>query len=99
MPLPPLTLTSAASHRIRIDLACWGEAEDCLRISVRGDGKSDAQLGFNLEPARPGDEVIVMGTARVAIDPRAATFLRGRTLDLVHDSFQIPNVWSGRRAA
>ena len=93
--LADVTLSDRAARRIARILSreAGGTA---LRISVSGGGCSGFQYGFDLDPTRaPDDLIIERDGATVLIDPVSLPYMSGSEIDFVDDmmgqSFQIKN--------
>ena len=93
--LADVTLSDRAARRIARMLSreAGGTA---LRISVSGGGCSGFQYGFDLDPTRaPDDLIIERDGATVLIDPVSLPYMSGSEIDFVDDmmgqSFQIKN--------
>ena len=93
--LADVTLSDRAARRIARILSreAGGTA---LRISVSGGGCPGFQYGFDLDPTRaPDDLIIERDGATVLIDPVSLPYMSGSEIDFVDDmmgqSFQIKN--------
>jgi iron-sulfur cluster insertion protein len=79
----PITVTDAASHKIRQLAAKEGHAQALLRLRVVAGGCSgfSYELGFADTPN--ADDTVVPGAddVRVVIDPKSVPIVAGSTLD------------------
>lgn len=95
-------ISEAASARIAHLLATEPEGTR-LRVAVEGGGCSGFQYRFDFDPALPGSDDMVFGTATapVVVDETSLQFIGGAMLDYVETlgaaSFEIknPNAKSG----
>lgn len=60
-----------------------GQMLSGLRLGIRGGGCSGLSYVLELSDERQGDNVIMLETCRVYVDPKSALFLEGCTLDYV----------------
>ena len=91
---PPVTLTPAASAQITRLMQREGAAG--FRIGVKKGGCAGMEYTMELaDAARPGDEVVEQGEARVMIAPTAQMFLFGTEIDyetgLLESGFRFRN--------
>lgn len=90
------TVTPAASARIA-HLLSTEPAGSRLRVSVEGGGCSGFQYHFDFDPAGPGADDVVFGTADapVLVDKISLDFIKGAALDYVETigaaAFEIKN--------
>jgi iron-sulfur cluster assembly protein len=97
-----VTLTEAASNKLRELIAKNGKAEETyLRMYVAGGGCSGFRYGLALDDKlREGDEVVQANGIRVVIDPGSAEYLGGSSIDYMESvagsGFVVtnPNNWS-----
>lgn len=85
----PITITQAATDRIRTLLAARGKPSVGVRIGVRTKGCSG--LSYTVEYADDVgkfDEVVDVGEFKVLIDPKAIMFLIGTEMDYVEDKLK-----------
>lgn len=90
-----VTVSERAAKRIRRILSSE-PGGTALRISVSGGGCSGFQYGFDLDPTRASDDLVVeRDGAVVVIDPVSLPYMGGAEIDFVDDligqSFQIHN--------
>ena len=93
----PVTITPAAERQIARLMA--SKSAQGLRIGLKKGGCAGMEYTMELtDAARPGDEVVEQGEARVMIAPTAQMFLFGTEIDyetgLLESSFTFrsPNV-------
>lgn len=81
-----ISLTPAATARVRQLLATKGEGALGLKLDVKPSGCSgwSYQLDFAKEIA-PGAEVVDADGVKVVVDPRAVMYVLGTELDFVED--------------
>jgi iron-sulfur cluster assembly accessory protein len=79
----PITVTDAASAKIRQLAAKGGHPEALLRLRVVAGGCSGFSYELGFSDATDPNDVIVHGTqgVRVAIDPKSVPIVAGSTLD------------------
>ncbi len=90
-----LSLTDAATKRVKDLIIGRGTPEAGIRLSVRSKGCSG--LSYCLEFAdRPadGDEVVKVGDIRLFIDPKAVFFIIGSQMDYREDALESGFVFS-----
>jgi len=90
-----VTLSERAAKRI-LKILSAEPGGTALRVSVSGGGCSGFQYGFDLDPARAPDDIVVeRDGAVVVIDPVSLPYMGGAEIDFVDDligqSFQIHN--------
>jgi iron-sulfur cluster assembly accessory protein len=90
-----VTLSERAAKRI-VKILSAEAGGVALRISVSGGGCSGFQYGFDLDPTRAPDGIVVeRDGAVVVIDPVSLPYMGGAEIDFVDDligqSFQIKN--------
>lgn len=79
-----ITVTEAASSKIKEILDEQGKADHGLRLFVRGMSCSGPAYGMALDNApRPDDQVEEVLGLRVLIDPNSAPHLQGAEVDYV----------------
>jgi iron-sulfur cluster insertion protein len=81
----PITVTPAASAKIRSLSVREGRAEALLRVRVTAGGCSGFRYELSFEDAPAGDDHVVPGAdgVRVLVDERSAPIVEGSTLDFV----------------
>ena len=85
----PITVTDAASDRIRGLLAARGKPSEGIRIGVRTKGCSG--LSYTVEYADQigkYDEVVDGGDFKLLIDPKAVMFVIGTEMDFVTEKLK-----------
>ena len=81
-----LTITDAATERVRNLLKEKKTEQGALRVFVAGGGCSGYQYGMALaEQAEEDDLVIERNGIRVFVDPESAPLLKGAEIDYVED--------------
>ena len=90
-----VTLSERAARRI-LKILSREPGGTALRVSVSGGGCSGFQYGFDLDPTRAPDDIVVeRDGAVVLIDPVSLPYMGGSEIDFVDDligqSFQIHN--------
>jgi iron-sulfur cluster assembly accessory protein len=90
-----VTLSERAAKRIARILSVEPSGS-ALRVSVSGGGCSGFQYGFDLDPARAADDLVIeRDGAVVLIDAVSLPYMSGSEIDFVDDlmgqSFQIRN--------
>src|SRR6185369_14471428 len=84
-----LSITPAATDRIRALLAARGKPSAGIKIGVRTKGCSG--LSYTIEYAdaiEKFDEVVDAGEFKVLIDPKAVMFLIGTEMDYVEEKLK-----------
>ena len=86
-----LTLTDAATGRVRDIVAASAEPAEGIRIGVKNGGCAGMEYTVNLvsEP-NPADDVVELDGGKVFIDPAATLFLLGTEMD-----FEVTKLRSG----
>ena len=86
-----LTLTDAATGRVRDIVAASTELAEGIRIGVKNGGCAGMEYTVNLvnEP-NPADDVVELDGGKVFIDPAATLFLLGTEMD-----FEVTKLRSG----
>lgn len=85
----PVTITSAASDRIKGLLASRGKPSVGVRVGVRTKGCSG--LSYTIEFADEVgkfDEVVDTGDYKLLIDPKAVMFIIGTEMDYVEEKLK-----------
>lgn len=85
----PVTITSAASERIKALLASRGKPSQGIRVGVRTKGCSG--LSYTIEYADEigkYDEVVDAGDYKLLIDPKAVMFIIGTEMDFIEDKLK-----------
>jgi iron-sulfur cluster insertion protein len=79
----PITVTDAASRKIRQLAAKAGYAQALLRLRVVAGGCSGFSYELGFADAPNADDTVVPGTGdvRVVIDPKSVPIVAGSTLD------------------
>ncbi len=91
-----LTLTDAASTRVRDILAASAEPAEGIRIGVKNGGCAGMEYTIDLvkEP-NPADDVVEVDGGKVFVDPGATLFLLGTEMDYevtkLHSGFVFNN--------
>lgn len=81
-----MTLSPAAAERVRELLA--GAATDAgLRVCVEKGGCAGMSYRMEIGEARPGDEIVEDGGARVIVDAKAVLFLLGSRMEVKTTKF------------
>jgi iron-sulfur cluster assembly accessory protein len=78
-----VTLTSAASEKVRELLEQEGDATLGLRIFVAGGGCSGMQYGMTLDEEQEGDAVVEVDGVRMLVDEMSAGYISGSEVDYV----------------
>lgn len=80
---PTLEITETAIQEIAKAMAEAGaERGSGLRVSIVGGGCSGYQYQMDIETdARPDDEIMMLGSVNIFIDPISAGYLKGTTID------------------
>jgi iron-sulfur cluster assembly protein len=87
--MAPLSLTPAATERVKALLGSRGKPSAGIRIGVRTRGCSG--LTYTIEFADekgPMDEVVQSDGVTVLIDPKATLFILGSEMDFVDEKLQ-----------
>ena len=86
-----LTLTDAATGRVRDIVAASAEPAEGIRIGVKNGGCAGMEYTVNLvsEP-NPADDVVEFDGGKVFVDPAATLFLLGTEMD-----FEVTKLRSG----
>jgi iron-sulfur cluster insertion protein len=79
----PITVTEAASRKIRQLAAKEGHAQPILRLRVVAGGCSGFSYELGFAEASTADDTVVSGDddVRVVIDPKSVPIVAGSTLD------------------
>ena len=81
-----LTITDAATERVRNLLKEKKTEQGALRVFVAGGGCSGYQYGMALaQEAEEDDLIIEHGGIRLFVDPESAPLLKGAEIDYVED--------------
>lgn len=79
-----ITLTEAASAKVKEVLQQQGKTDHALRVYVRGMSCSGPVYGMALDKEqRPGDTVTELDGVRILIDAQSAVYLEGAQVDYV----------------
>lgn len=78
-----LSLTPAASTKVRELLEQEGDLTLGLRVFVAGGGCSGMQYGMTLDEAQDGDAIMEIDGVRVLIDEMSAGYITGSEVDYV----------------
>jgi iron-sulfur cluster assembly accessory protein len=81
-PQAAVTITDVAAGKIR-DLVAAGEADQALRIAVRGGGCSGFQYALALDAAKSDDNVFEHNGVSVVVDKVSMQFVFGSEVDYV----------------
>ena len=77
-----IEITNNAAEKIKSLMSKQGITDGCLRVGVKGGGCSGLSYTFGWERvARLGDEVFESHGAKIFVDKKSYTFLKGTTLD------------------
>jgi iron-sulfur cluster assembly protein len=77
-----LTLTEAAATRVRDIVANADRPAQGIRVGVKKGGCAGMEYTLDLvDEAKPGDDVVDAGDARVFVDPAATLYLLGTEMD------------------
>jgi len=83
-PESAITLTPKAAEKIRELLGeGTGEADQALRVAVRGGGCSGFQYALAFDTQRDGDEVFEDHGLRLLVDGPSLPYVRGAVVDYV----------------
>jgi iron-sulfur cluster assembly protein len=82
-----MSLTDAASERVRGLLANADDPQAGLRVSVEKGGCAGMSYKMEISAPMPGDEVIEADGARVIVDAKAVLFLLGTQMDVKTTKF------------
>jgi iron-sulfur cluster assembly protein len=82
-----MSLTNAASERVRGLLANAEDPAAGLRVSVEKGGCAGMSYKMEISAPKPGDEVIEADGARVIVDAKAVLFLLGTQMDVKTTKF------------
>ncbi len=103
-----LTLTEAASKKVRAIMEAEEQKDLALRVAIRGRGPGGFQydIQFVGESERGADDTVIdAGGVRVVVDPESAPNLKGVTIDYVDGvyesgfKFDNPNsLWTNPKA-
>ena len=77
-----MTLTETAAEKIR-DLVAAGEADQALRVAVRGGGCSGFQYALALDAPKDDDYVFEHNGVSVIVDKPSMQFVFGSEVDFV----------------
>ena len=81
-------MTSSAIRRIRFLREKEDKPEAALRLRIIAGGCSGMQYRMDLaDTPRATDQVVVAEDAKVFVDPKSMTYLKGSTLDYEEDLF------------
>jgi iron-sulfur cluster assembly accessory protein len=78
-----LTMTPAATEKVRELLQQENDPSLGLRIFVAGGGCSGLQYGMTLDEEQEGDTVIPQGDFKVLVDEMSAGYINGSEVDYV----------------
>lgn len=78
-----ITMTTAASEKVRELLTQENDPSLALRIFVAGGGCSGLQYGMTLDEEQEGDTVIPQGDFRVLVDEMSVGYIMGSEVDYV----------------
>jgi len=78
-----VTLTGAATTRVRDLLQQENDAALGLRVFVAGGGCSGLQYGMTLDEEQEGDAVIVQEGVKIFVDEMSVGYLTGSDIDYV----------------
>ena len=78
-----VTMTTAATEKVRELLDQEGDQALGLRIFVAGGGCSGMQYGMTLDEEQEGDVVMDLGGIRLFIDDMSAGYISGSEVDYV----------------
>ncbi|MGH2954519.1 MAG: iron-sulfur cluster insertion protein ErpA [Solirubrobacterales bacterium] len=81
-PESAVTVTDTAAEKIR-ELVPTGEAEQALRVAVRGGGCSGFQYALALDAAKDDDHVFEHNGVAVIVDKLSMQFVFGSEVDYV----------------
>jgi iron-sulfur cluster assembly accessory protein len=79
-----ITMTEAASSKVKELLDSEGKQDHALRVFVRGMSCSGPAYGMALDDAtRPDDQIEELFGIRVVVDPTSAQYVEGAEIDYV----------------
>ena len=78
-----LSITPAASEKVRELLAQENDPSLALRIFVAGGGCSGLQYGMTLDEEQEGDTIITQGEFKVLVDEMSLGYINGSEVDYV----------------
>src|ERR1700753_531920 len=78
-----LTMTSAASDKVRELIKQENDPALGLRVFVAGGGCSGLQYGMTLDEEQDGDTIVSMGDIRVFVDDMSLGYITGSEVDYV----------------
>ncbi|HLX40275.1 MAG TPA: iron-sulfur cluster insertion protein ErpA [Ktedonobacteraceae bacterium] len=78
-----ITITPAASEKVRELLTQENDPTLALRIFVAGGGCSGLQYGMTLDEEQDGDTIIPQGEFRVLVDEMSLGYINGSQVDYV----------------
>jgi iron-sulfur cluster assembly protein len=81
-PETAVTITDTAAGKIR-DLVAANEAEQALRVAVKGGGCSGFQYALALDAPKPDDHVFEQNGVAVVVDKVSMQFVFGSEVDYV----------------
>lgn len=85
----PLTLTEAATNRMKVLLAQREKPALGIRIGIRTKGCSGLSYSLEyVEQKDPLDELMEVGGVTILIDPKAVMFIIGTEMDYVEEKMQ-----------
>ncbi len=86
---PSITVTDAATKRVKALLDGRGKASVGVRVGIRSKGCSG--LSYTIEFADekgPFDDVVEVGGVTILIDPKATMFILGTEMDYVEEKLE-----------
>src|ERR671937_2891853 len=84
MTVPMITITDAASSKVRELLEQQGKTDHALRIFVRGMSCSGPAYGMALDnEPREDDSIAEFNGVRILVDPLSAQYVEGAQVDYV----------------
>jgi iron-sulfur cluster assembly accessory protein len=79
-----ITITEAASSKVRELLDSEGKQDHALRVFVRGMSCSGPAYGMALDEAtRPEDAITEQSGIKIVVDPQSAQYVEGAEIDWV----------------
>ena len=78
-----ITITPAASEKVRELLTQENDPSLALRIFVAGGGCSGLQYGMTLDEEQDGDTIIAQGDFKVLVDEMSLGYINGSQVDYV----------------
>jgi iron-sulfur cluster assembly accessory protein len=78
-----ITITPAASEKVRELLTQENDLTLALRIFVAGGGCSGLQYGMTLDEEQDGDTIITQGEFKVLVDEMSLGYINGSQVDYV----------------